>query len=196
MKFVIRADLRTESEELEKLFAEWSSCVRYAYSLLRKGEECRSIQYAAKVRYPSLNGSYIYAATRYALQKHRLTLHKDPIVFGGKDLFEKFCSGKISRAYWQFVRDRKLYIKGAGGKPGNSTLSVEHADNRFQLRAIVKRTGITLRDVQRFPLSVEDTFVEPLSRLLSIEVPYNVCILRVTPANYKVRIDADANYFD
>jgi hypothetical protein len=55
MRKVIHAELYAPGTELEKLLADWSSCVRFAYNRFREGLDFNAVRKACKEKYPSLN---------------------------------------------------------------------------------------------------------------------------------------------
>ncbi len=186
---MIHAELDSDSRELVRLLAEWSSCVRFAYSLFREGRNFRGIQFAAKERYLSLNSRYIFAAVKDAHRKHKRTEDQPSIIFGGRALYERFTTGKISLAEWRFARDGKMYVRTELTKSDNSCLSVKRAEGGFYLELLIGDSGFVDRDIQTYPLSVSDEVAAHLSGLLASRGACKVRIRRKEITKYTVTLD-------
>ena len=191
MRYVIRAVLKTDSRELPKLMTDWSSCVRHAYSLFREGKSFRRVQFAARERYPMLNGAHILTAAKHAHRQHKRTIDQEPIVFGGKALYVRFCAGEISLQEWQTIRDGVIYIRGSKDKPGNTVLNVARGEAGWQLQAVIGNTGFANEDTRTFPLSLPDKYTVTLENLLASQASYGVRVRRQGVGRYLVTLDAN-----
>jgi len=170
---IIHVELHSASRELVHLLADWSSCVRFAYALFREGKSFRSIQFAAKEKYVTLNHRYILPAVKDAHRKHKRTEDQVPIIFGGKELYAKFCAGEISVKEWRFIRDGMMFVRADLTKTGNS--------------------GFLDKDIRTFPLSVPVSLATRLTGLLTSGAPYNVRIHRKEINKYKGTVDCETN---
>jgi hypothetical protein len=186
---VIHAELDSNSRELVRLLAEWSSCVRFAYSLFREGRNFRGIQFAAKEKYLSLNSRYIFAAVKDAHRKHKRTEDQPPIIFGGRATYERFTTGEISVAEWRFATDGKMYVRTELTKAETPCLSVKRAEDGFYLEVLIGNSGFVDRDIQTYPLSVPDKVAARLDCLLASGGAYKVRMRRKEITKYRVTLD-------
>jgi hypothetical protein len=175
---------KTPSTELEKLLADWSSCVRFAYNRFREGLDFNAVRRVAKEKYPSLNTRQISDAVTEAKGKHERTKREHPIVFGGKKLFRKVCAGQVPVEQWRFVRDGMVYARGDRTKSGNPNLRVIKTPRGYEMRITVGH-----REFRQFPLFVPEKFRAELDDLLASGTAYNVRLRRKDREKYRVVID-------
>lgn len=192
-KVIIYVELHSASRELVQLLADWSSCVRFAYALFREGKSFRSIQFAAKAKYVTLNRRYILPALKDAHRKHKRTENQVPIIFGGKELYAKFCAGKISVKEWRFIRDGMMFVRADLTKTGNPGLLVKNTEAGFHLEVFIGNSGFPNRDIRTFPLSVLNSVATRLRGLLASGAAYNVRIHRKEISKYKVTVDCETD---
>jgi len=190
-RVIIHVELRSGSRELVQLLADWSSCVRFAYALFREGKGFRSIQFAVKEKYVTLNRHYIRPAVRDAHRKHKRTEDQVPIIFGGKELYAKFCAGEISVKEWRFILDGMMFVRADLSKMGNPALLIKNTEAGFHLEVFIGNSGFLNRDIRTFLLSVPNSAAARLSGLLASGAPYNVRIHRKAINRYKVTVDCE-----
>ncbi len=190
---IIHVELHSASRELVHLLADWSSCVRFAYALFREGKSFRSIQFAAKEKYVTLNHRYILPAVKDAHRKHKRTEDQVPIIFGGKELYAKFCAGEISVKEWRFIRDGMMFVRADLTKTGNPGLLVRNTEGGFHLEVFIGNSGFLDKDIRTFPLSVPVSLATRLTGLLTSGAPYNVRIHRKEINKYKGTVDFETN---
>ena len=184
---VIHAELFAESAELPKLMADWSSCVRFAYSRFRESLDFDAVRVVAKGKYPTLNTRQVSDACREAYGKHERTKKQEPIVFGGKRLFAKVCAKQVSAEQWRFVRDGMMYARGDKTHTGNPNLRIVVDNSGYSLRAVVGD-----RDFRTYRLSVPAKFKEQIKSLLESDIAYNVRLRRKDENTYRVTVDHEA----
>lgn len=184
MRKVIHAELFAEGAELPKLMADWSSCVRFAYSRFREGLDFDAVRVVAKGKYLALNTRQVSDAVREAQGKHERTKDQEPIVFGGKKLFAKVCAKQVSAEQWRFVRDGMMYTRGDKSKDGNPILRIVPDGVGCLLRVVVGD-----RDFRTYRLSVPEKFKAQVDSLLKSGIAYNVRLRRKSENTYRVTID-------
>jgi len=185
---VVHTELFVEGPEWPKLMADWSSCVRFAYNRFRKGSDFNGVRVAAKTKYPRLSTRQISDAVTEARGRHERTKDSEPMVFGGKKLFAKVCSGEVSAEQWRFVRDGMMYARGDKSKSGNPTLRVIRDDNGYRLRVVVGN-----RHFRFYRLSVPYKFKEAIDQLLPSGMAYNVRWRRKSENTHRVIIDYEVD---
>ncbi|MGQ9631847.1 MAG: IS200/IS605 family accessory protein TnpB-related protein [bacterium] len=184
MRKVIHAELFVNSDELPRLMADWSSCVRFAYRRFREGLTFNEVRITAKAKYLILSTRQVSDAVTEAKGKYECTKDSNPIVFGGKKLFAKVCAGKVSAEQWRFVRDGMMYARGDRTKNGNPTLRVIRNTDGYYLRVVVGN-----RDFRFYSLFVPHKFTETLDALLASGIAYNIRIRRKDGRRCDVTID-------
>jgi IS605 OrfB family transposase len=166
--------------ELNRLAADFSSCVRFSFVRFQKEEaKFNDVRNKAKLKYPSLNTRQVSDAVVVAQGLH--ARHGDAkVVFGGRKLLEQLQNGSISRKEWSSRRDGQVYARGDRTKSGNPNLRV--VGNELRVTVGTKKFA-------SYKMFVPRKFKAELDRIAASGEPYNVRIIRKDENHWKVVVD-------
>lgn len=123
------------SQELENYFREFGKIKRIAFNRLQKGESSsQSVNWIKENIATTLDGSFIEFATFDAknLLESNKKIGLSKIIFGGRENFEKYNKGQISKEDWVKLRNPNLLCVGRAADPqSNRKFKIDIDNKRF-----------------------------------------------------------------
>jgi IS605 OrfB family transposase len=106
---------------VKELMLHWGSCKRSAYQAIHKHNlKGNEVKIYCKQNYKNtLSGRYIADAVCDAGK-----INQDHALFGGKELWNKFINGTISKKKFQHIRNNTLYSRGEKTHKGNPNIRI------------------------------------------------------------------------
>jgi predicted transposase len=126
---------------LNNMRREQSSVVRYSYNRFMEGKNQKEIRDLVKtLNINNLDSWFIQSGVMEGQAIYTRFKDQDPIIFGGKDLFEAYNSGKIDKAELKEARLRPLNIEGEAPQNGNRKFELDIIkNNRVLLKPFDKK---------------------------------------------------------
>jgi IS605 OrfB family transposase len=123
----------TNNQKLQQLMRDFCSAKRFSYCRFKEEKELNDVRHLTKLKYPSLNGRYIYDAVSEG--KAVFTRFKDQrIIFGSKKLWKQLINKEISKELWIQKRNDIIYSRGEKNHSGNANTRIYLVNNKLKLR--------------------------------------------------------------
>jgi IS605 OrfB family transposase len=166
---------KEDKEKLIKLMRKQSSAIRTAYNMLRDLEKGKTKNPHAQIYqrlrqlFPDLPAKYldsaIYKAKQYPTD--------DPVVFGGRRLFERLCKNHLSgkareklKKQWRELRQGTLINIGSKVDKGNRLTRFEDLNGQLCLRITTGNREFIYAKVLREPSNSKDKWIVFMAMLL------------------------------
>lgn len=137
------------------------------------------------------------------LEAHQKNKTVPRVVFGGRSLWKKVCSGRASREEWQAVRKNRLYSRGDETKGGNPNIKILSTGQDFHLAVTISHLSEQIgtdklgRPIMSRAPKVEGKLWLPekhrdlVKIWLAERLPYTVELIRTLEGRYLVHLTFD-----
>ena len=159
---------KEDKEKLIKLMRKQSSAIRTAYNMLRDLEKGKTKNPHAQI-YQRLRQLFPDLPTKYldsAIYKAKQYPTDDPVVFGGRRLFERLCKNHLSgkareklKKQWRELRQGTLINIGSKVDKGNRLTRFEDLNGQLHLRITTRNREFIYAKVLREPKSSKDKWL-------------------------------------
>jgi len=207
MRHILHGEMYVEAfEEIKALFEHFNSCKRFCF--VRAGRDgIKDPRSVATKRYGStLNSRWISdaACEAKALVERLKETPETKVIFGGRDAWNSYKNGTLSKDAWLALRSRNIYSRGDKTKKGNPNLRIDGSTLRITLSVGSTKKYKTYPfhiSNRKRPTKASDTQndylsdYEKLDALLRSGMHYNVRLSRKDddPKHLRVTIDYETD---